>query len=207
MVLGPDFYQRNDVATIARELLGKSLVTNIDGVLTSGVITETEAYHGVVDKASHAYGGRFTKRTEVMYRSGGIAYVYLCYGLHSLFNVVTNRKGIPHAILIRSIIPHEGTELMLTRVNKEKITKDIGAGPGKVSKLLGINYSFTGQPLTHDFSGHLPGKENSIWIEDRNETPKKTEIKITPRIGVGYAGDDALLNLRFIYKSSRVKIE
>ena len=205
MVLDSDFYQRNNVATIARELLGKSLVTNIDGELTSGVITETEAYHGVIDKASHAYGGRFTNRTEVMYRSGGVAYVYLCYGIHSLFNVVTNRQGIPHAVLIRSIVPENGFELMLARVNKEKITKDTGIGPGKVSKLLGINYKFTGQPLTHEFNGHLPRNENRIWIEDRSEIPKKSEINITPRIGVDYAGDDALWDLRKIYKKKPMK--
>ena len=200
MILGLDFYLRNDVNTIAQELLGKLLVTKCNGKLTSGIITETEAYQGVIDKASHAYGGRFTKRTEVMYRAGGVAYVYLCYGIHSLFNVVTNRKGIPHAVLIRAIVPYNGIELMLARVNKVNINKDIGVGPGKVSKLLGINYRLSGQLLTNDLKSKSNQQEHAIWIEDRNNILKKTEVEITHRIGVSYAGPDAFFPLRYSHK-------
>jgi len=104
MVLAESFYNRKDVVKIARELLGKLLVTEF-GARTSGIIVETEAYAGTTDKASHAYKGRRTGRTEVMYSQGGTAYVYLCYGIHHLFNVVTNIKDIPHAVLIRAIEP------------------------------------------------------------------------------------------------------
>ena len=99
------FYQRSDVVQIAKELLGKILVTRWDGIETSGRIVEVEAYNGIVDKASHAAGGRRTNRNEVMYGEGGVSYVYLCYGIHHLFNVVTNRPGTPHAILIRALNP------------------------------------------------------------------------------------------------------
>ena len=103
--IGIDFYNRENVLAIARELLGKLLVTKWDGILTSGRIVEVEAYNGIPDKASHAFGGRRTNRNEIMYGSGGVAYVYLCYGIHHLFNVVTNSKEIPHAILIRAVEP------------------------------------------------------------------------------------------------------
>src|SRR4051812_33790234 len=115
MKLKKSFYHRDDVVQIAKELLGKYLFTNFNNKLTGGIITETEAYCGVIDKASHAYRGRRTARTEIMYNAGGTAYVYLCYGVHSLFNVVTNRKDIPHAILIRAIQPTHGVETILKR--------------------------------------------------------------------------------------------
>src|ERR1700755_2458642 len=113
--LGLDFYERPSVVKVAKELLGKVLVTNICGERTSGRIVEVEAYNGVVDRASHAWSGRRTRRTEVMYREGGTAYVYLIYGIHHLFNVVTNKKDIPHAILIRALEPLEGIPVMLER--------------------------------------------------------------------------------------------
>lgn len=113
------FYDRTDVLQIARELLGKILVTNWNSVITSGRIVECEAYNGVIDKASHAYKGRRTARNDVMYEKAGTAYVYICYGIHHLFNVVTNKKGIPHAILIRAVEPVEGISEMLKRRNKK----------------------------------------------------------------------------------------
>ena len=120
-MLTESFYAREDVVKIARELLGKVLVTNFNGILTSGMIVETEAYAGTTDKASHAYGGRRSARTEIMYMPGGTAYVYLCYGIHHLFNVVTNAINIPHAILIRGIEPIDGIETMLARRGKDKL--------------------------------------------------------------------------------------
>src|SRR2546430_14563541 len=101
MKLSQEFYSRTDVVALARELLGKVLVTNFDRKKTSGIITETEAYNGFVDRASHAYRGRRTARNEHMYSHGGTSYVYICYGMHHLFNVVTNVQDEPHAILIR----------------------------------------------------------------------------------------------------------
>ena len=191
MLLSRSFYLRSDVVAISRELLGKYLCTCFDGEITSGMICETEAYAGIVDRASHAFGGRRTPRTEIMYRQGGAAYVYFCYGIHSLFNVVTNQQDIPHAILIRGIIPADGIETMLCRTGKKAITRDSGNGPGKVSKLLGIHYSHTGTDLT------LNGVSPAIWIEDRNVRVDPVTILTGPRIGVDYAGEDALLPYRF----------
>jgi DNA-3-methyladenine glycosylase len=119
--LALEFYSRKDVELIARQLLGKVLCSNIEGDITCGMIVETEAYAGITDRASHAYGGRRTARTEIMYRPGGTAYVYLCYGIHHLFNVVTNVQDQPHAVLIRAIEPIEGIDVMLKRRKQTKL--------------------------------------------------------------------------------------
>jgi DNA-3-methyladenine glycosylase len=193
MLLPRSCYLRPDVVQIARDLLGKYLVTRMDGLITSGIICETEAYAGVTDKASHAYGGRRTARTEVMYARGGRAYVYLCYGIHSLFNIVTNEIDIPHAVLIRGIIPAEGVETMLHRAGKPKVSKDFGIGPGKVSRILGIHYSHTGLDLTMKRMDSLA----SIWVEDIGVEISDADILSGPRVGVDYAGEDALLPYRF----------
>ncbi len=191
------FYLRDDVVLIARELLGKTLFTQFGGEVTSGIITETEAYNGIIDKASHAYGNRLTSRTEVMYREGGIAYIYLCYGIHSLFNIVTNVQGIPHAVLIRGIHPVEGKEIMLRRTGKTMLDEKSGIGPGKVSGLLGLHFSDSGKDLCH-----RPGiNESSImWLEDSGYLVDSAAIRATPRIGVDYAGEDALLPYRFLFR-------
>jgi DNA-3-methyladenine glycosylase len=191
MKLKRDFYLSEDVVSIAKELLGKYLYTNFEGIITSGIICETEAYAGVTDKASHAFGGRRTERTEIMYEQGGTAYVYLCYGIHSLFNVVTNFKDIPHAVLIRGIQPVEGIDKMLERTGKKKLDNNFGIGPGKVSKALGIHFKDTGIDLTG----------NIIWIEDKGFKINEKDIVASTRIGVDYAGEDALLPYRFIWKS------
>ncbi len=193
-VLGRSFFLQPDVVQIAKDLLGKYLVTETDGVITAGMICETEAYAGVVDRASHAFGGRRSARTEIMYREGGTAYVYLCYGIHSLFNVVTNVNDVPHAVLIRGIIPAEGIGIMLLRADKTTKTKNPGIGPGNVSKLLGIHFSHTGLDLTR-----RPGNRESfgIWIEDREMLVRHGGIMAGPRVGVDYAGEDALLPYRF----------
>jgi len=181
------FYTRDNVVQIAKELLGKYLCTNFNGILTTGIITETEAYKGIVDRASHSFNNRFTQRTQVMYLEGGVAYVYLCYGIHSLFNVVTNIAGIPDAVLIRAIKPEDGLSEMLKRTSKTKISANFGMGPGNVCKILGIHYSHTGLNLS----------ENKIWLEDRGVKILDSEINISTRIGVHYAGEDAKLPYRF----------
>lgn len=186
------FYNRAEVLTIARELLGKILVTKFNGVTTSGRIVETEAYNGVLDRASHAYGGRRTARTEVMYRAGGTAYVYLCYGIHHLFNVVTNQEDIPNAVLIRAIEPLTGIDSMLKRSGKGIPDHTLGKGPGNVSRSLGITTRYTGWDLTG----------NEIFITQDEFTPAAGAIQATPRIGVDYAGEDALLPYRFILKDN-----
>jgi len=190
--LGYDFYNRPDVTKIARELIGKILITQFNGIITSGRIVETEAYAGVNDKASHAYGGRRTNRTEVMYQEGGTAYVYLCYGIHHLFNIVTNKREIPHAILIRALEPMEGIQMMLQRAGKTKADFTLTRGPGNVSRVMGIYTQHTGLSLL--------GSELFI-ATDNHRVPKK-DIVATARIGVDYAAEDALLPYRFILSGS-----
>ncbi len=191
MQLKNDFYSQNDVILIARNLIGKVLYANINNNLCSGIITETEAYAGINDKASHAYGNKRTHRTEVMYRDGGCAYIYLIYGMYSLFNVVTNNVGVPHAVLIRSILPFEGLEIMQERKGKKLNAFIDGIGPGRLSRLLGIDYKLTGIQL------HKTQDENAIWIEDKNIEIPESKIYIGKRIGVEYAGEDAKLPFRF----------
>jgi DNA-3-methyladenine glycosylase len=188
--LEPSFYLNDDVLMIARSLLGKLLVTHFAGELTAGMIVETEAYRGITDKASHAYGNRRTHRTEVMYAGGGVAYVYLCYGIHHLFNVVTNREDIPHAILIRAIEPVAGKEIMQLRSGRKKWDHTIGSGPGNVSKALGIHTKHSGTSLA--------GEE--VFIADNGISFQPAEVIATPRIGVDYAGEDAKLLYRFAVK-------
>ncbi len=190
--LEPDFYLRNNVLKITEELIGKFLVTNIDRTLTSAMIIEAEAYRGVIDKASHAYNNRRTKRTETMYAEGGLAYVYLCYGIHHMFNVVTNNKEIPHAILIRAGIPNDGIYTILERRRQDSITKTTSNGPGTLSAALGIKTQHSGISL----SGNL------IWLEDRGIKFKKKDIITSPRIGVDYAAEDAQLPYRYRLKEN-----
>jgi DNA-3-methyladenine glycosylase len=197
MLLQRSFYLRNDVVEIARDLLGKFLVTNFDGYLTSGMITETEAYAGEGDKASHAYGGRNTTRTEVMFRQGGTAYIYLCYGVHSLFNVVTNNEGIPHAVLVRALEPVDGIGFMEQRMGRNSSDKHFADGPGKLAKALGIHYYQSGADLCISGNNLL---ENKIWIEERSLIASEKKIITTARIGIDYAGRDAILPYRFILK-------
>ena len=186
------FYQRQNVVQIAKELLGKILVTNWKGIITSGRIVECEAYAGAIDKASHASGGRRTARNEIMYADGGYAYVYLCYGIHHLFNIVTNSKEIPHAILIRALDPLEGIDEMLRRTNKKKLDHTLTRGPGNVSKALGI---FTKHSGTSLFS-------KKMFLADDGAKVNKSVIASSPRIGVDYAGKDALLPYRFYIKGN-----
>lgn len=190
MKLSADFYKQEDVVSLARQLIGKVLFTNIDHQITAGIITETEAYAGVTDKASHAYGGKRTKRTETMFAEGGISYVYLCYGMYDLFNVVTNKADIPHAILVRSIIPYEGLKIMADRRGADKILPKHVDGPGKLTKALAISRELNGINLW----------SNTIWIEDKNIQIDEREIVTDTRIGIAYAQEDALLPYRFFVK-------
>jgi len=187
------FYERTNVLQIAKELLGKILVTRWDGIETSGRIVEAEAYNGIIDKASHASGGRRTNRNEVMYGKGGVAYVYLCYGIHHLFNVVTNEMETPHAILIRALEPIKGIDVMLERTGKKQLDNTLTKGPGNVSKALGISFK--------QHSGHsLSSKE--LFIAEDGFILNKKDIAASPRIGVDYAGDDASLPYRFYIKGN-----
>lgn len=186
--LDRSFYERQDVVQIARDLLGKRLCSMIDGVLTSGVIVETEAYCGRGDKACHA-NNKVTPRTQVMYEAGGHAYVYLCYGIHHLFNVVTNVEGKADAVLVRAIEPVDGLETMNLRRN---FAKKLTSGPGTLTKALGISKSLTGLDLT----GHL------VWIEE-DRTVGEEDISEGTRIGVDYAEEDALRPWRFVINGNK----
>lgn len=187
------YYGNRDVLFLARDFLGKVLVTQVNGELTSGIITETEAYAGVTDKASQAYGNRRTGRTEVMYQPGGVAYVYLCYGIHYLFNVVTSVQDEPHAVLIRAVEPLAGKAIIERRRNRSIDKASVSSGPGSVSKALGIDLGLNSKDLTGD----------EIWIEDHGIRYDDNEIAATPRVGVDYAGEDALLPWRFFVKNNK----
>ena len=192
MKLPRDYYRHVDVLFLSQDLLGKYLFTHFNGELTGGMIVETEAYRAPEDRASHAFGHRRTQRNEVMYAHGGLCYVYLCYGIHSLFNVVTNEENVPHAILIRAIEPTEGIEIMLKRRGKQKLERSLTAGPGALAKALGIDTRHNGEDLT----------SHSIWIEDRGIVISEDQIIASPRVGVDYAGEDAALPWRFRLKGS-----
>lgn len=183
MKLKQSFYLREDVTQIAKDLLGKVLCTLVDGNLTAGKIVETEAY-SYKERACHAFGERKTKRTEVIFMNGGTAYVYLCYGIHKLFNVVTNQEGVAEAVLVRAVEPIDGLEVMNSR-RKGKGLLELTSGPGKLAEAMGIG-------LTHNKSNLLNG---SIWIEDRGL--EISPIEASPRIGVAYANEDALLPWRY----------
>lgn len=186
-ILTPSFFLSEDVVALARALVGKILTTCLSEGVTTGRIVETEAYAGVTDRASHAYGGRRTSRTDAMYRSGGVSYVYLCYGMHHLTNVVTHREGIPHAVLIRALEPMEGLDIMRARSGGRLTDRLLCSGPGRLSKAMGIRTAHTGMLLD----------KPAFCILDDGYRPSYP-IVATPRIGVGYAGEDALLPYRFM---------
>jgi len=186
------FYLGSDVVSISKALLGKYLFTSINGLHTGGYIIETEAYNGIIDKASHAFGNRRTPRTEIMYKEGGITYVYLCYGIHEMLNVVASVEGDPKAILIRAIEPTTGIDIMLARKNMTVLKPNITAGPGSVAKAMGIDRKLNAISLQSD----------SLWIEDKGLSFTDDQIAAVPRIGVAYAQEDALLPYRFYVKGN-----
>ena len=190
--LDRSFYDRKNVVHIARELLGKILVTQWDGVRCSGRIVETEAYAGVEDRACHAFGGRRTARSEHLYGDPGTVYIYICYGMHHLFNVITNKKDIPHAVLIRALEPMEGIEYMLKRTRKPIADYTLTKGPGNLARAMGMSKLHTG--------GNLFSEE--IFIEDDGLRYKREQVAITKRIGVESAREDAELPYRFIVKGN-----
>ena len=187
------FYARKDVVLIARELLGKIIITNFDGDLTSARIVETEAYVGITDKASHSFGSRRTARNEHMYSAAGTAYIYICYGLHQMLNITTNDRDVPDAVLIRAVEPLSGIEIMLKRTRKKIPDRTLTRGPGNVGKALGI--------FKHHSGYHLLGDE--IFLMDDDIKIPDENIGISPRIGVENAGADALLPYRFYVKGNK----
>lgn len=194
MKLPASYYQQKDVVHLAEDLIGKKITSQIDGQLTSGIITETEAYRGVGDKACHAHLGRFTDRTKIMYEPGGVAYVYLCYGIHHLFNIITNTDEQADAVLIRAVEPMDGIDVMLHRRSKLKLDKTLTSGPGNFSKAFGIDKTHYGEFLSGE----------KIWIEDHKEFRfRESEITTTTRIGIDYAEEDKELPWRFYLNTSK----
>lgn len=194
--LGIQFYEKSDVVAVARELLGMIIVTNIDGLTTSGRIVETEAYIGLTDEASHSFGGRRTYRNEHMYASAGTAYVYICYGIHHLFNVVTNSRDIPDAVLIRAVEPLSGINFMLARTRKKELDNTLTRGPGNLGKALGISRMHSGLKLNGNMI--FIGEDPTYSVQEGSH-----EIGVSKRIGVESAGDAALYPYRFYIKGNR----
>ncbi len=188
------FYERNDVVLVARELLGKLLCTRFDGMVTTGRIVETEAYVAFTDRASHAYNGKRTARNEHMYAAGGTIYVYICYGMHQMLNIVTNKKEIPDAVLIRAIEPVMGIDSMLERTGKSAADFTLTKGPGNLAKAFGIYKHHSGYFLT--------GPTIALYKDAESAINEKL-IGISRRIGVESAGKDALLPYRFYIKGNK----
>jgi DNA-3-methyladenine glycosylase len=191
MKLNEEFYTGTNVVQIARNLLGKGLFTRKKNVVTAGIIVETEAYSWK-EKGCHAYDARKTDRNAIMFDSGGHAYVYLCYGIHNMFNVVTNVEGTADAVLIRALEPLTGIEEMKKRRGVLANPFHLTSGPGKLAKALGIDRTLNGKYLLND----------EVWIEDLGKKIAKTDIETSARIGIDYAGDDALLPWRFTLKKN-----
>lgn len=190
MKLPITYYQNEDVVFLAKDLLGKTLITNINGIKTGGIIGETEAY-SEIEKGCHAYQKCKTERTKIMFEKGGLSYVYLCYGMHYLFNIVTGKQDVAQAILIRAIQPTIGIDEILRRRKKTKIDKQLCNGPAKVCQALAITKQHYGIQLTDD----------KIWVEDSvilHNNANEDKIVATPRIGIDYAEEDALLPWRFV---------
>jgi DNA-3-methyladenine glycosylase len=194
-ILNHSFYQRPDVLQISKDLLGKYLFTDINGEVAGGKIVETEAYAHQDDQATRMHLNRRTTHTEVMYRSGGVAYVYTVYRVHRMFNIITNEEGKPDAVLVRAIEPTLNPEVMQQRRNLTEVIPRLTAGPGMLTQALGITTDHYGLDLTTG---------NVIWIEDRGrgEDFSTDEIIASPRVGIDYAGEDALLPWRFRLKKN-----
>lgn len=193
MKLPLSFYQREDTLLISRELLGKYLFTCINGELCGGIITETEAYMGPADRGSHAWNNRRTARTEIMFGEGGFVYMYICYGIHDMLNIVAGKKEKPHAILIRALEPFIGIDIM--RQRRGIFNEDIRLcrGPGALAKAMGLNKSHNGISL----------EGGEIWIEDRGMILNDEQICTSPRVGMNFAGFYKTVPWRFYIKGSR----
>ncbi len=187
------FFDRDDVVLIAKELLGKILLTDFDKRITSGRIVETEAYVANIDKASHSFNGRRSPKNEHMYAQAGIAYVYICYGMHQMMNIVTNKKNIPDAVLIRALDPISGIELMIERSGKKMLDPTLTKGPGNVGRSLGIHKKHSGELLN----------SKNISVFDDGYIVTEEMIGISKRIGVESAGADGLLPYRFYIKGNK----
>jgi DNA-3-methyladenine glycosylase len=186
------FYRRENIFQIANELIGKIVVSDVDGIRTSGRIVELEAYNGVVDRASHAFSGKRTSKNETMYAEAGKAYMYICYGIHDMFNVVTNEKDIPHAILIRAVEPIEGVDTMMQRRGLTSFSNKLTSGPGNVCKALGLTKALDGS--------FLNGK--TVFIAADDFEIEASGIHRSARIGMTSAGEDTFQPYRYYVKGN-----
>jgi DNA-3-methyladenine glycosylase len=184
-------YAGRSPARAARFLLGKALCVRAPDGYAEGLITETEAYGGAEDAACHAHLNRRTARTEIMFAAGGVAYVYLCYGLHRMFNIITGPAESPEAVLVRAVRITAGHEVVRRR-RRGVVEKDWASGPGRVCAALGIGL--------HHYGADLAGEE--IWLEDRGVRVPKVRVATGPRVGIDYAGDWIHVPWRFIWKAA-----
>lgn len=196
MILDRSFYQSDDVVTISKQLLGKKIITKLDGAISGGIIVETEAYRAPDDRACHAYGNRLTNRTKTMFMEGGTLYVYIIYGIHRMINVVTAEEGKAHAVLIRAIEPVLGIDKMVARRNQKNLSQNTVNGPGKLASALGVDTVLDGVSLFN--------KESGIWIEDLNHSISEECIVSGPRVGLSkHTERDAHRPWRFYIKDNK----
>lgn len=187
------YYQSDDVVGIARDLIGRTIYSRADGLLTAGIIVETEAYRGPEDRGSHAFGGLRTARNEMMYAGGGSIYMYICYGIHDMLNIVTGVEGSSHAILIRAIQPVIGIDIMeLRRASPARSANRLGSGPGLVAKVLGLGKKDNGRAL----DGEL------IWVGADKIRVDDGDIVAAPRIGLNIPEPFLSIPWRFYLKGN-----
>lgn len=189
-ILPPEFYKNDDTLAVCRQLLGKKLCTLIDGIYTSGMIVEAEAYRGPEDLGSHAYNNRRTARNETMYAEGGVIYMYICYGIHDMLNIVAGREGDSHAVLIRALQPLEGVQHMCDRRGIQDI-KRLCKGPGALAKAMGLQKKHDGLSL----------QSGVVWIEDAPDIGKDMVVE-TSRIGLNIQGVYRDIPWRFYIKGN-----
>ena len=186
-----EFYLRDDTLEIARDLLGKILVVPTEtGERVSGMIVETEAYLGAIDKAAHSYGNRRTPRTEMMFAEGGTVYIFFIYGMYFQFNVVAGKVDSPHAVLIRAVEPREGIEIMRERRGRMK-DANLTSGPGKLCIAFDIDKTFNGADLLGE----------RVWMEE-GKPVSAAQIASGKRIGIDYAQEFAEKPWRFWMKDN-----
>lgn len=192
MKLSLSFYQREDTLQIAKELIGKYVFTKIEGKLSGGMIVETEVYIGPLDKGSHAFNHKMTARNKSMYLAGGVAYMYICYGIHDMLNLVTGKVGTSHAILIRAIEPIIGIEHMQDRRGLVSLGK-LAKGPGSLARALGLNKSFDGKSLIGD----------ELWLDDKGINISDDQITASSRIGLNCAEPYCSIPWRFTLSGNK----
>lgn len=192
-LLPQSYYQSEDVLALAQDLLGKIIVSEVDGYRVAARIVETEAYKAPEDKASHAYGNKKTARTATMYEQGGRSYIYLCYGIHHLCNVVTGPKDVAHAVLIRAVEPIQGVDIINDRRQVKGSRYNTANGPGKWTQAMGITTRFNNHTY-HD-------NHSLIRIYDGPSIPSKDVVE-SARVGVEYAKECALWPWRYYIRDN-----